>query len=477
MTEPSATPVEGGLDEPLRLQDLVDRSALGDLCESVYALFGIPVRIYASDNQLLADARHEHEVCAYVNTLTVGRLACGAVVGAVKSLDPGDLGDVVHPCFTGAAYRIIGIDYDQRPIGRMILGPFLPNAVTEAPPSLLGIDPRIDSDRAKSLLFNMPRARTETISRIATHLKATLDLIFFSGHKTLLTSQMHLASVRESYHMLQETNASLQHAYDRLRELDRLKSSFLATVSHELRTPLTSIIGYSEMLGEGMAGPLSDEQGEFVRTIHEKGEHLLRLITSLLDLSKLEIGTMRVHKKRIILSTTLSEVLSTIAPTAHKKGVELRRDFPGELPPIEADPERLRQVFVNLVDNAVKFTPKGGHVTVRAHIVEAATSGGDDDDDGIAILAPVRTEVEVRVEDTGIGIPEIERERVFDAFYQVDSSSTREYGGTGLGLSIAHRLIDAHGGSVRIESNEPNGTIFVVRFPIASSLLPPMQRS
>ena len=161
-----------------------------------------------------------------------------------------------------------------------------------------------------------PRAKPETVQRVARHLKAALDLILFSGHKTLLTSQMHLLSVRESFRELTEKNESLQEAYDRLRELDRLKSNFLATVSHELRrTPLTSIIGYGEMLAEGLAGPLNDEQKEFVGTIREKGEQLLELIQSLLDMSKLESGTMSVRRQVIRLEDVLTEVIKTLTPS------------------------------------------------------------------------------------------------------------------------------------------------------------------
>ena len=118
----------------------------------------------------------------------------------------------------------------------------------------------------------------------------------------------------------------------------------------------------------------------------------------------------------------------------------------------------------NLLSNAFKFTPKGGVVSFRANVL---TGGGADGDDGLALLAAVKTQVEVRVCDTGIGIPPAERQRVFDAFYQVDSSSTREYGGTGLGLSIVKRLVDAHQGSVRIEENTPTGAVFVVTLPVA----------
>jgi signal transduction histidine kinase len=451
------------LDGRVRAEDLVDREGLEELCRSFQLLFGIPVRIYSTEGALLADAVGEHELCAYVNTTPDGRKACGSTVAAVKARDPGETGDVVHPCFTGASYRVLALDYDGRRIGRVIVGPFLPANVTEAPASLFAVDAGIAREKAQALLFKMPRAKPETVTRIATHLKSALDLILFAGHKAHVTSKMHLASVRESYRQLEDKAAKLQEAFDRLKELDRLKSAFLATVSHELRTPLTSIIGYSEMLVEGLAGEMKADQLEFVTTIHEKGQQLLSLITGLLDLGKLESGTMRMVMSAMRIEEVLSEVVSTLAPTARKKDVRLELDAPPDLPELVGDPERLRQVFLNLVENAVKFTPSGGSVTLRARVIDDDAGGGDED--GFALLAPTRARLEVRVQDTGIGIPAHERPKVFDAFYQVDSSSTRQYGGTGLGLSIVKRLVLAHSGTVRIEDSKPKGTVFVVSLP------------
>jgi signal transduction histidine kinase len=344
----------------------------------------------------------------------------------------------------------------------LIVGPFVPAGVSAVPPSLLAVDSGVDGGRAQALLLKMPRVKADTVTRIAAHLKSTLDLILFSGHKAHVTSKMHLASVRESYRQLEDKTARLQEAFDRLRELDRLKSNFLATVSHELRTPLTSIIGYSEMLTEGMAGDLAPEPMEFVRTIHEKGQQLLSLIMGLLDLSKLESGTMRMSMRVVRVAPVLGEAVSTLTPLARKKGVVLSLDAAPDLAEIRADPERLRQIFHKLVENALKFTPHQGSVTLRARMVDDVS---DSDEGGLSILAPTQARVEVRILDTGIGIPAREREKVFDAFYQVDSSSTREYGGTGLGLSIVKRLVEAHAGRIHIEDNAPRGTVFVISLP------------
>ena len=458
-------------DVRVRIEDVVDRESLEEMCRSIQALFGINVRVYSSDGALLANVATDLDVCALVNEASAGRAACGSTVSAAKSVDPGDEGDVVHPCFTGLEYRIVSLDYEGRRVGRIVLGPYAPFTLREAPASLLQTVPKLDVIQAGERLSKVVRVKPEALGRIARHLKTTLELIIFCSHKAFVTSKLHLYSVRESYRALEEKTARLEQALARLKELDRLKSNFLGTVSHELRTPLTSIIGYSEMLAEGMAGPLSAEQSEFVKTIHGKGEQLLGLIMGLLDLSKLDSGTMSLRQAEVQIGPILEEVVSTLAPAALKKQVELVLETDRTPCELSGDAERLRQVFVNLVENAVKFTPKGGTVILRARVCEAGARDDTDEDDdmGAALLAPVRRVVEVAVSDTGIGIPSGERFKVFDAFYQVDSSSTREYGGTGLGLSIVKRIVDAHGGTVKIESNEPAGTVFVVTLPSAQA--------
>jgi len=456
-------------DVTVRIEDVVDRDSLEEMCRSIQALFGISVRVYSAEGSLLVNVASDLEVCTLVNESSAGRLACGSTVSAAKSVDPGDEGDVVHACFTGLAYRIVSLDYEGRRIGRIVLGPYAPAGLREAPPSLAQTAPRLDVLQANERLSDVPRVKPEALARIARHLKTTLELIIFSSHKAYVTSKLHLYSVRESYRTLEEKTARLEQALARLKELDRLKSNFLGTVSHELRTPLTSIIGYSEMLAEGIAGPLSEEQAEFVKTIHGKGEQLLGLIMGLLDLSKLDSGTMSLRQASTQIGPILQEVVSTLAPVALKKQVELVLETDGVPCELSGDAERLRQVFLNLVENAVKFTPRAGKVTLRARVRDSAGGAEDGDDDGSILLAPMRREVEITVSDTGIGIATAERTKVFDAFYQVDSSSTREYGGTGLGLSIVKRIVDAHGGSVTIEGNAPSGTVFVVRLPSAQA--------
>jgi signal transduction histidine kinase len=411
---------------PPRLEKIVGASALADMAASVTGLFGVPVRIYSASGAELAGGPIDPAVKAQAESLARG---------AKTPHDPRGA--------DGARYRLLLVEYDGRAVGSIALGPFV-----------------LEGD---SKVAGAPALSPGLLAGLCAHLLQVLDLVMWSGHKALLTSTMHLASMGESYRELQEKNEKLNEAYARLQELDRLKSNFIATVSHELRTPLTSIMGYAEMLAEGIAGQLNEEQADFIATIRTKSDQLLGLIVSLLDMSKLESGTFFVKPAPVSIFSILSDVVATLTPTATKKGVTLRvAGESGPVPAVRGDADRLRQVFLNLTENAVKFTPSGGRVTLSA--VEGIDAR---EQEGVVLVAPLRRAVDVRVADTGVGIPRGERERVFAPFYQVDQSSTREQGGTGLGLAIVKRLIDAHQGAIRIEDNHPRGTVFVITLPAA----------
>ena len=458
------------LGSSLKLEELIDRKALGELLESVRSLFEAPVRVYSEDGRLLADAPVENGLYSYLSEFRTLRPRIEETVVQVKNSLPGSDGVARITCVTGARYSVSRIEYDGHPMGRFIIGPYASETAAPELEAMASIEGKVDRARVEELFARLPRLTEAAAGRVGVHLSRMLDLVLFSEHRALLTSQMHLASVRESFRELEDKSKKLEAAYAKLTELDRLKSNFLATMSHELRTPLTSIIGYSEMLVEGLAGDLSSEQRDFVQTIREKGEQLLLLIKGLLDLSKLESGTMSLRRDHIEAGKIVRSVLSTVQPQALKKDVRLVQAVDPGVPRIWADGERLGQVLLNLAENAVKFTPPGGSVAIEVRLtrMDAESNGVSH---GMVLLGSKRTAVEFRVADTGIGIPEAERGRVFDAFYQVDSSSTREQGGTGLGLSIVKRLVEAHDGTVTIESNVPSGTVFVVRLPLRHTSL------
>src|SRR5262249_47708947 len=251
-------------------------------------------------------------------------------------------------------------------------------------------------------------------------------------------------------------------AGERRQEGARLRSQFLAAVPHELRTPLTSVIGYSEMLIEGLAGALTNEQREYVQIIMEKGDHLLQLITGLLDVSRMDSGSMRLTKEPIRLGELVGSILTAMTPLARRKRVELRLDTPPDLPRVEGDREKLRQVLFNFVGNGTKFPPEPGRVRVEL------TVGSLAHEDELVSTPPEGPGlgVRMRVADSGIGIAPDKQVRIFEPFFQVDSSSTREYGGTGLGLTLVKSYVEAHGGHVWVDSELGRGSAFTVTLPL-----------
>jgi signal transduction histidine kinase len=295
---------------------------------------------------------------------------------------------------------------------------------------------------------------------VTTHLHRVADAFIVDGIKRAMSARMHMATVEEANRELTEKNRRLAQAVERLQEADRVKSNFLATVSHELRTPLTSVIGYSEMLLEGIAGELNDEQREYVRTVMEKGDQLLQLITGILDISRMEAGEMKVTKSPFQLEDVVATALNTVTPHARRKKLNLQCALAPGLPLVYGDRDKVRQVLLNLIGNAIKFTPEGGRIEIAATVATLAQPSPD--------LPPDSPRgVRISVKDSGIGVPLEHQKRVFDPFFQVDNSSTREYGGTGLGLSIVRRLVEAHGGQVWVESESGKGSTFAFTIPLA----------
>ncbi len=236
------------------------------------------------------------------------------------------------------------------------------------------------------------------------------------------------------------------HDVTELRRLERVRTEFVANVSHELRTPLTAIRGYLETL---LGGALEerDNARRFLEIVFRHTERLGRLLDDLMDLSNIELGKVTLKREPTDLSEVLDSALAIMRPRAEAKGITLSLDVAPDLPPVRADRDRLSQILINLVDNAVKFTPAGGRITVTA--------------------SPRDETVEVAVADTGVGIPSTDLPRITERFYRVDKARSRELGGTGLGLAIVKHLVQAHGGALRIESELGKGT--TVRFTLPAA--------
>lgn len=456
-----------------RVEELVDRATLAEVLRSFRSLFGVSCRVLSATGSLLADATGEQPeaLCALMQRESSTERLCEQTVLDARSLLPQHRRAARQACFTGAAYEVVPLELEGATVARLVVGPFVLSTTGAPPPALFEMERALNPREVTDLLAAMPHLDAAKMASLVEHLRTVLEALLFSGRRVAVTAQMHLATVRASHRELAARNEQLSAALDKQRDLDRLKSNFLATVSHELRTPLTSILGYADMLLEGVAGDLGEEPRDFVQTIREHGSQLLTLISSLLDLGAMEQGgSVRVAQGEVALEHVAKDVLTGFLPTARKRKLTLQLDVQAPVPAAVGDRERLRQVVTNLLDNALKFSPDGGTVTVTVRGVGAEVSEAQSEQEpGFALLAPARQDVELRVRDHGRGIPASERERVFDAFYQVDSSSTRQHGGAGLGLAIVQRIVTAHGGTVRIEDPESGaGTVVVVRLPAAA---------
>ncbi|MGB1548526.1 MAG: sensor histidine kinase, partial [Alphaproteobacteria bacterium] len=234
---------------------------------------------------------------------------------------------------------------------------------------------------------------------------------------------------------------------DEARASSQAKTEFLAVMSHELRTPLNAIIGFSEVIKQQMFGPVGSKKYlTYIDDIYNSGTHLLGLITDILDLSKAEAGRLVLREEVVNLTEVLDGCMRMFRERAAETGVRLQFDMPAVSSRVRADPRLLRQSFINLISNAVKFTQKGGSVLLSIGHAEDGS-------------------IHVRVEDSGIGIAKVDLTKVVEPFVQVESALTRDYEGTGLGLPLAKKIMELHGGSLRIESEIGIGTTVTAILP------------
>ena len=270
-------------------------------------------------------------------------------------------------------------------------------------------------------------------------------------------AEEELQAVRDSLEQrVRQRTAELAVAKERAESADRLKSAFLATMSHELRTPLNSIIGFTGIMLQGLAGPLNAEQTKQLGMVQSSSRHLLALINDVLDISKIEAGQLEIYAERFDLRSSLEKVAALIKPLAEKKGLALRVVLSPDVEQAVSDRLRVEQVMLNLLNNAVKFTERG-EVTLEARLIKGYIYHNQGTPQPAARLC---------VTDTGIGIKPEDMEKIFLPFRQIDSGLTRQHEGTGLGLTICRRLADLMGGEISAKSVWGEGSVFTFVLPL-----------
>jgi len=302
------------------------------------------------------------------------------------------------------------------------------------------------------LLVEVPTADERRRFAGALHKILTLDL------NLMCESYMHA-----TLENLRKLNDQLEAANRELAQASHTKDEFLSHISHELRTPLNSILGFTKMILDGLAGSRDEEQ-ELLRDVFGSAQHLLALVNDILDLRRVEEGKLSLRIENVDLRQLLDSTLPLVALQAAEKGLRLQNDTAAvTLPVVWADEMRLRQVLLNLLNNAVKFTPEGS-ITIRAQVDDSAPRVVDE-------RPPLLVRLEI--EDTGIGIPAEKRDAAFEEFVQLDQIESRKFRGAGLGLAISRRLVELMGGKIGLETGSSGcGTLAWLTVPVAETVVP-----
>ena len=417
--------------------------------------------IYTPDGQLFAGYWHQ----GHGNSLPLPPLPAGQT--QVHWFTGGDIALVDTIVFQGKPTGFVYIRSDLEVINdRLKSYAFIAAAVL-----MISLIFALMISRMSQRVISQPVVQlAETVRGVSHEKNYSIRAAATGGHDEVSTL---IDAFNEMLAQIQRRDAALQTAHDQLeqrveertgqlaaankelelknREVERatkLKSQFLASMSHELRTPLNAIIGFSDLLADKAAGPLSDKQGRFVGHVRDGAHHLLQLINDILDLSKIEAGQLDMHYEDFLIKDALPEVLSTIRPLAMAKSIAVEHKVDLHAP-VHADRVRFKQILYNLLSNAVKFTPKDGRITIDCR--------GD------------RDLVYISVTDTGIGIRPEDQAMVFEEFRQVEGSAETTHEGTGLGLAITRRLVEQQGGKISLESEVGKGSRFTFTLPRGSN--------
>lgn len=401
------------------LRELLDPGSIDDVLSSFYSLFQIPIRVLDLEGRALAKNRKQPALNEYLAEFPSLAVKLRQVYEVLRTADTGEDGQLSLSCFTGASYHVAAIAHDGRPIGRAVLGPFLAGAGPAlVPDELKACAPELDLARTQALLAALPRVREETMRAISRHLGVVLDALIFAGHRACLMESMHLSAVQESFRELADKAELLQQAEQRILELDRSRSSFLAEVAGDLSVGL-------------------DQHDE---------PRLRELARQLSDLAHLERGALPLSRQRVVPAALLSEVQAELRRQDGVK-IELALPAPESLPAIWADPQRLRQALTLLAQPAARGVP----APLRIEAVRRVAPGAAQSGAWVLFGTPPPSVLEFRV---------IHGKRQAAELLQ----------GLPAGVQLAHavaaRLAEAHGGGVRVEQQGPVGAAFVLSLPL-----------
>ena len=308
-------------------------------------------------------------------------------------------------------------------------------------------------------LWNFFEPITGSFNIFALFFVGSVSLFFISVYRSYLKISEEKGKLEELVSERTRFIEQLEIDKVELQELDRMKSAFLANMSHELRTPMNTIIGYTEVLLDKIDGNINEEQEKSLKKVKESAKHLLQLIDNILNISKMESAKMRLEIREVSIKPLIESLISEFQPLMQQKGLRLSLDLSEKYPVVYGDTDKIKQILISLLSNAVKFTGEGG-ITVTTGISDMGIKKGE----------PPQF-MEICVEDTGIGIKEDDLGKIFDKFVQIDFALVRQYEGTGLGLAIAKGLVNLHKGTIWVTSKYGMGSRFCFTLPLKKELL------
>lgn len=448
-----------GLENTVTLGEVVhrDQDLYDEVCSNYGDLFGIAIQLLDDGGNRLIGVTATNPLCKKAFTISKCRTACQKIINSIRQEAPTFRTVTKKTCFCGAQYRIAPVHHETDVIGKLVLGPFRTAQLKDAPKPLLDL---IGGPQNKAewlpRMKAFPKLDGSLAEKIAHNLASVIEVMAFIGFKGQMTTDMHVLSTSEAYAELAAKNEELKQQAQVLRRRADLRTDFLSMMSGRLKAPLTNIIGYTEMLLEGLSGEVNDDQRMFLQTVMDYSEQMFSMVQTMDELSQIQRGQV----ETIPDVTDPVEMLQGVYETGRKLGnlhdVTVEFSATANLPPLWIDEVKAISAIKRIVENAVMFTPAGGRVLISANVTPdgAETQGG--------------SFVSVAIADNGVGISQDDLPRVFEPFFTVGQSASVDATGGGIGLTIAKAYIEADGGKVKVKSKPGKGSTFFVYLPIVT---------